>query len=295
MTISGCRSMLFHIVTITLSLGMHSFIAAQERGMGGVGLTVFADRNFGGRSATFTSNVADLRSSGLDNRISSLRVGAGERWEVCEQTNYRGRCVVVFGEERDLRTNSWNDNISSVRRVSGAPSPSPQDPYIVLFTQVNFRGSPRNYSGPVGSLDGRAQSVTVGRGTWQLCQGRNFSGRCETITQSVSDLRTIGMNGRVASARPVDDVSPQQPPADPYVVVFSQSNYRGTSTNYSSAQPRINARIGSITIGRGVWEICTGSNFSGRCETLTQSQPNIRSLGFGNNVRSLRPLERQPR
>ena len=94
-------------------------LAQDTRYIGGPGITVFADSNFRGTARTFQNNVSDLRSSGLDNRISSLRIGPGEQWEVCAERNYRGGCVVVSGEESDLGRNNWNDRISSLRRVTG--------------------------------------------------------------------------------------------------------------------------------------------------------------------------------
>ena len=69
---------------------------AQERQMGGVGITVFVDQNFRGKSATFRQDVPNLDLIGLNDKVSSLRVGRGERWEICEHADYQGRCVVVF-------------------------------------------------------------------------------------------------------------------------------------------------------------------------------------------------------
>ena len=50
-------------------------VHAQERAMGGEGITVFEDRDFRGKSATYTRDVANLADSGLNDRISSLKVG----------------------------------------------------------------------------------------------------------------------------------------------------------------------------------------------------------------------------
>jgi len=76
---------------------------AQERQIGGVGLTVFTDRNLRGRSATIRDNMPNLQAIGLNDRVSSLQAGPGEQWEVCEHANYEGRCVIVSGSEPDLR------------------------------------------------------------------------------------------------------------------------------------------------------------------------------------------------
>ena len=122
----------------------------EVRGMGGVGITVFRDRNFQGPAATYTYNVPNLARTGFNNMISSIRVGPNERWEICDLPNYGGQCVVVFGQESDLRQNGWNDRISSVRRVRDGgggipPAPSP-NVYLVLFDRPNYRGQSTNYN-----------------------------------------------------------------------------------------------------------------------------------------------------
>lgn len=85
---------------------------------GGPGITVFEDRNFRGETATYQNNVPSLPWR-LNNRISSIRVGAGEQWQVCDQANYRGQCITISGEESNLARNNWDNRISSMRRISG--------------------------------------------------------------------------------------------------------------------------------------------------------------------------------
>lgn len=295
---------------VMLSISMPTLSIAQERQMGGVGITVFADANFRGKSATFRQDMPDLRQVGLDKKISSLRVGLGEQWEVCERPNYQGRCVVVSGEEPDLRRNSWNKTISSIRRVGGAsgpPSVLPAAPvenggYIVLFDQPNYRGNPRNYKGSVPNLgfNRPVGSVTIGNGIWQICDGANFTGHCFVLNQSVADLRSYRLSG-VASVRPWGGGSANAPAppsqSDWYIVIYDQPNYRGSPRNYKTAEPNLawNIRVQSVTIGKGVWEICEGANFTGRCATLDNSVPDLSSQGFRGTVRSLRPARPQPR
>jgi Beta/Gamma crystallin len=188
--------------------------SAQERQMGGVGITVYTDSNFRGKSATFREDVTDLSRHGINDKISSLRVASGEQWEVCVDSYYQGRCVVVSGDEPELSRNSWSDVISSMRRVGSGGArpparprpPSQSDWYVVLYDQPNYRGNPMNYKGPVSDLSGfnrRAQSVTIGKGVWELCEEPNFSGRCVTLDRSVPDLRSHDLSRRVSSVRPV--------------------------------------------------------------------------------------------
>lgn len=90
---------------------------APSGGRVAFGLDVYADINFRGRSATLISNTADVNARGLARTISSLRVADGEVWEVCTETNYRGRCDVVGEDMSDLRRGEWNDVIASARRI----------------------------------------------------------------------------------------------------------------------------------------------------------------------------------
>jgi len=248
-------------------VGTPNICSAQERQMGGVGITVFTDQNFRGKSATFREDVYDLEPLGLNDKISSLRVGRGEQWEICEHSNFGGRCVVVTGSESDLRRNSWNDLISSIRRVRGGGGrrppqpPSPGGPYIVLFDRPNYRGNPTNYDGPWPSVSGTAQSVTIGRGRWELCEGENYSGQCITLDRSVPNLAAYNMSNRIYSVRPVNSgpLPPPPPANDLYIVLFDQPNYRGTPRNYNDASSDLggyNRRAESVTVGRGTWELC---------------------------------------
>lgn len=94
---------------------------------------------------------------------------------------------------------------STTLRVRPTPQP-PSDWYIVLFDRPLYRGTATNFTGAVADLAGhvtRTQSVVVGRGVWQLCRGRDFSGRCATMNRSVADISVMGFGSRFRSLRPV--------------------------------------------------------------------------------------------
>jgi hypothetical protein len=300
------------------AIGSMTLSFAQQRQMGGVGITVFTDRNFRGKSATFQEDVPDLARYGLNDRISSLRVAPGEQWEVCEHSNYQGRCVVFSGDEPRLTDSSWGDVISSLRRAGGgavfppgSPVPASQSGwYIVLYDQPNYRGTPTNYKGPVPALSGYsrpAQSVTIGRGVWELCEGTNFTGHCLVLDKSVPDLYAYGLKNRLSSVRPFErGGGPVLPPARPtppsqsdwYIVLYDQPTYRGTPTTYKGAISHLSGSdrpAQSVTIGKGVWELCEGTNFTGRCVVLDKSVPDLNAYGLSNRISSVRPVSPQPR
>lgn len=290
---------------------------AQERELGGGGLTVYTDVNFRGAVATFRQDEPDLGRVGVNDMISSLRAGPGERWEVCEDAFYRGRCVVVAGEERDLRRVAWNDTISSVRRVDGeygAPDAGTAPPYvppygpgaeeqrgryIVLFDQPNYRGRPSNFKGAVPNLDRRVQSVTIGRGVWELCERPNYRGRCIILDNSVPDLRGQNLRGRVASLRPVPRTRAVPPSGGgTALILFDRPDYRGTATTFRGGVGYLSEndrRARSAAVEGGAWELCEGTNFAGRCVTLDRSAPDLDSYGLRDGVGSVRPLRRELR
>ena len=182
---------------------------AQPRQIGGVGITVFEDPDFRGKSATFRDNVPDLRRYDLNDRISSLRIAQGETWEACIDIDYGGRCIVFTGVESNLRERSgWNDEISSLRRVRGGGRsgivPPIGGPQIVLYDRESFRGNSRAVTAPqssLGSFGNRVQSVRILNGRWELCEGTRWSDRCVTVNESIADINRFGLR-RVSSVRP---------------------------------------------------------------------------------------------
>jgi beta/gamma crystallin len=298
---------------------------AQSRQAGGVGITVYDDVNFQGAALTFAGDVADLRDSNLNDRISSLQVAPGESWEVCENTNFGGRCLVVSGSELDLRARGWNDMISSIRRVPGrdgrrarddrAAREDRVDVSITVFDDVNFQGAPMTFRGDVADLrefglNDRISSLQVPSGeSWEVCENTNFGGRCVVVAGSDRDLRPRGWNDIISSMRPVqgregrryrDDrndrdtafVVPPSPRSE--IVLFDQPGYRGGKQNVTEAAAGLGAfanRARSVQILDGVWELCEQSRWNGRCVRVSSSVPDLGRIGL-SGVASARPLDR---
>ena len=95
---------------------------------------------------------------------------------------------------------------SALAEYSSGPDEAPAA--IALFSDENFYGDIRDVYDPFGSLsdlafNDDARSVAVFAGQWELCEHKNFTGRCVFITEDVSDLGWFGLAGRVTSVRPV--------------------------------------------------------------------------------------------
>lgn len=97
-------------------------------------VTFYERDGFGGRSYRTTDTEANLASSGFNDRASSVIVER-DRWEVCEDAAFRGRCMVLrAGRYPALADMGLNDRVSSLRPVSSsdrfdddryAPQPAP--------------------------------------------------------------------------------------------------------------------------------------------------------------------------
>jgi hypothetical protein len=209
-------------LTLALALAMTAFsleASAQRRDYGGYsGITVYEDPNFRGDSETFRNSVPDLRQYQLNDRISSLEVDGNQAWEVCRDINFSGGCRVFQGTIDDLRSEGWNDRISSMRAVglvrgnsdrggvwgNSRGNASNRESRLVLFERPNFRGDARNVTNSANNLGGnRVGSVQVYGGTWELCEGSSRNARCVTVSESVQDVRNLGLRNGVSSAREV--------------------------------------------------------------------------------------------
>jgi hypothetical protein len=197
------------LITATTPL-INSSLSAQSRPYGGTGVTLFANPNYRGESASFRDDTPDLRPYALNDKVSSIEIAPGDVWEICQDINYGNRCQVISNSVPDLRSIGWNDRISSLRRVrnfrgqrsGGVLSPGTSQS-LVFYDRPGYRGTSTvvtSQTTSLGSIDNRGGSVEVRGGAWELC---DRSGRCATVTQSVSDLSQLGLSGRISSVRPV--------------------------------------------------------------------------------------------
>jgi uncharacterized protein YcfJ len=80
-------------------------------------ITFYENDGFSGRSFTASRQMPNFERSGFNDRASSVVV-MSERWEVCDDAQYAGRCVVLRpGRYGSLSEMGLNDRVSSVRPV----------------------------------------------------------------------------------------------------------------------------------------------------------------------------------
>ena len=98
-------------------------------------VTLYQQERFYGRAFTTNGPAPNLDRVGFNNTASSAIVERGD-WQVCEESDFRGRCIVLRpGQYPSLGAMGLNNRISSLRRVSGgpkyayAPPPTPPQAY----------------------------------------------------------------------------------------------------------------------------------------------------------------------
>ncbi|HUY01897.1 MAG TPA: beta/gamma crystallin-related protein [Rhodocyclaceae bacterium] len=81
-------------------------------------LIFYEGEDFQGRSFTTGRPIGNLKRYGFNDRASSVVV-MSDRWEVCENPKFNGRCAVLRpGRYPSLAAMGLNDRVSSVRTVS---------------------------------------------------------------------------------------------------------------------------------------------------------------------------------
>lgn len=111
-------------------------------------VTFYENDEFGGRRFDTNQSVPNFLDHGYNDRASSIVV-TSQTWEVCENTQYRGQCVLLRpGNYPSLRAMGLNDRVSSVRMM-------------VADTRNNAPPAPLGWQGPNAGRAFRADVNSV--------------------------------------------------------------------------------------------------------------------------------------
>ncbi|HAL37076.1 MAG TPA: hypothetical protein DCP03_02745 [Polaromonas sp.] len=179
-------------------------------------VTFYENDGFNGRSFTTGRQIGDLTRYGFNDRASSVEV-VGDRWEVCEDVRFSGRCVVLRpGRYPSLGAMGLNDRVSSVRAVSRNAriddqryAPAPVAAQVTFYEHENFGGRSFTTDRPIenfgrNGFNDRASSVDVVGAPWEVCQDVRFGGQCVVLRPGrYPSLAAMGLNDRISSVRSV--------------------------------------------------------------------------------------------
>ncbi len=175
-------------------------------------VTFYERENFQGRSFTAEEQIDNFQRFGFNDRASSAVV-AGNRWEVCEDAGFGGRCVVLRpGRYPSLAAMGLNDRISSVRDARSGGNrqgPAAKAAQITFYEREGFQGRSFTTEKQVGNFqrfgfNDLASSVEVLGDRWEVCEDVRFGGRCMVLRPGrYPSLAAMGLNDRISSVRDV--------------------------------------------------------------------------------------------
>ena len=198
---------------------------------------IYKDENFRGPSHKVKGEV-NILEGGFASAGSSLKV-LGGNWEVCTRSHFKGECFVLAPGEYP-RLGALDDKIVAVRfvprkaatydpktnrfaaredrneareeRRDGRESREERRDRrtvgaIDLYGRQDFRGRSvrlEDNTRDLGAVnfDGRASSLVVHQGNWELCTEPGYGGRCHVF--GPGEYRELAqLDERVSSARQV--------------------------------------------------------------------------------------------
>jgi hypothetical protein len=183
---------------------------------------------------------------------------------------------------------------------------------ITVYEDPDFRGDSVTFRNEVPdlrqhALNDRISSIEVdGNQAWEVCRDVNYGGGCRVFQGSIDDLRGEGWNDRISSMRAVgfargnanrgrvfDNRRGNANVRQSRLVFYDRTNFRGDARNVLNSATNLGSvgdRVRSVQVYGGTWELCEGSFRDARCVTVTESIPDLRSLGFRNGVTSAREV-----
>ena len=185
-------------------------------------ITFYEREGFQGRSFTTEQQIGNFERTGFNDRASSAVV-AGDRWEVCEDARFGGRCVILRpGQYPSLAAMGLNNRVSSVRDIgrnaridnhryapAAVASRDNDAAQVTFYEREGFQGRSFTTEKQVGNLgragfNDRASSVVVFGDRWEVCEDARFGGRCAVLRPGrYPSLAAMGLNNRISSVRDV--------------------------------------------------------------------------------------------
>jgi len=299
--------------------GLLAVLAVAFAAQAAAQATFYENADFAGRSLTATEQVPSFERYGFNNSTSSAVV-VGERWEVCQQDGYNGRCSVLRpGSYPSLAAMGLNNRISSARAISAnvridddryAPEAAAAVlPQVTFYERERFDGRSFIATEPVanfqrqGFRDRAASAVVVGE-RWEVCNDVRFRGACMVLRPGrYPSLAAMGLSGRIASVRAIApnvriaDNRYAPAPVAAQMTFFEREGFAGRS--FAIEEPVINLqragfndRASSAVVVGERWEVCNDTRFRGTCLVLRPGRyPSLAAVGLNDRISSVRVVD----
>src|SRR4030095_5365681 len=135
----GTRMKTFASAALGIMTALLASIAAAQ-------VTLYKQEGFHGPPFSTNNAISNLDRYGFNDRASSAIVERGT-WQMCEDSDFRGRCIVLRpGQYPTLGAMGFSNRISSLRRVGGGrnytsapPPPPPAPPHYAYYPRPEER------------------------------------------------------------------------------------------------------------------------------------------------------------
>lgn len=280
-------------------------------------ITLFTQTNLSGDVRELYDVYPTLHDVSFNDRARSLVVLSGV-WEVCEDSDFRGRCAVIRQDVYDLAEIGLRNRISSVRPIYEYTDA----PHGLLFNRdslgrIRYSDYERDYaySRPRTSVhvyyghshDYRRHGYYHPRvGYGPLGYGYRHRGHIG-YGRAYGHNRHRGYGHRSYGHRGYSHhdriIRHERPPLrghygarDGAATLHVDSHRGGASLGLNRgvrdlSRLRFNDNTSSISIKEGRWEVCEHANFRGRCEVIDASTGRLNNLRLNDNISSIRPLD----
>ncbi|MCB4362843.1 glycine zipper 2TM domain-containing protein [Hydrogenophaga taeniospiralis] len=282
--------------------------------------TFYEHPDFAGRSVRANEEITRFDRYSFNDRTSSVVI-VGDRWEICDDAGFRGRCVVLRpGEYPSLADMGLNDRVSSARVIDRNDrvdddryAPVQSDAQVTFYEREGFDGRSFTTTGAIPNFrrygfNDRASSAVVVGERWEVCEDNRYRGRCVVLRPGrYPSLEAMGLDNEVTSVRTVarnvrirDDryaPAPGPAPADGQVTFFERAGFQGRSFTTEEAVANLeragfNDRATSAIVIGERWEVCNDTRFSGRCVVLRPGRyPSLEAMGMNDRISSVRTVE----
>lgn len=282
--------------------------------------TFYEHPDFAGRSVRANEEITRFDRYSFNDRTSSVVI-VGDRWEICDDAGFRGRCVVLRpGEYPSLADMGLNDRVSSARVIDRNDrvdddryAPLPVAARVTFYERERFDGRSFTTTGAIPNFrrygfNDRASSAVVVGERWEVCENNRYRGRCVVLRPGrYPSLEAMGLDNEVTSVRTVarnvrirDDryaPAPGPAPADGQVTFFERAGFQGRSFTTEEAVANLeragfNDRATSAIVIGERWEVCNDTRFSGRCVVLRPGRyPSLEAMGMNDRISSVRTVE----
>ncbi|MGB2178268.1 MAG: beta/gamma crystallin-related protein, partial [Hyphomonas sp.] len=261
-------------------------------------LILYSGANYSGEVREIYDPIHALPNLQFNDRARSIAVLSGQ-WEVCQHSDFTGRCVFLRYDVPDLAWYGLAGEISSVRPVYE---------YTDAEHGLMFVRDENGYIRYVDDEQYGYDTYNYGYGASTSIQVYHYGYSPEYRRYGYYDPRLgydpygFGWGGYSRPYYSSTHYRRDRPPLrghygarDASVTLYTDSYDRGASLGINRgirdlSRYRFNDNVSSIQIRSGKWEVCEHANFQGRCQIVDASVDKLNGLRLNDNISSIRPV-----